>query len=364
MRKNKKYMMTVIMCAVLSLTSCGVQSNKDGGDTGAQEPKQTEADAKTGEGQKAAGQNEGKDRKDKLVLKLGIAHNDGQPTVLACQKFSEDVKEKTDGRIEIQVFPGGVLGNETNMRDAVSTGTLHMASLGAGVFGAYTGAANLPVCNYTWDSEEQMMEVLNGDLGKKYINDPVEQASGIHIINGWPQSARELLTVKPVNSLEELKGMKIRIPAGNAIYEDTWAAYGCLPVALAMDEVYTALEQNVIDGLEMPLDSLYQGGYHEKAKYLALTDHMMYLQYLMINSDTWKSLSAEEQKVIEECASEAESYQTELRDENLEKILGDMKQQGVTVTEVDKQEFMDATEPVFQKWMDDWGKEVYDEFRK
>lgn len=300
---------------------------------------------------------------EKLVLKLGIAHNEGQPTVLACQKLAEDVKEKTGGRIEIQVFPGGVLGNETNMRDAVSTGTLHMASLGAGVFGAYVGAANLPVCNYTWESEDQMMEVLNGEIGQKYINDPVEEASGIHILNGWPQSSRELLTVKPVKSLADLKGMKIRIPAGNAIYEDTWAAYGCLPVSLAMDEVYTALEQNVVDGLEMPIDSLYQGGYYEKAKYLALTDHMMYLQYLMINKDVWESFSGEEQKIFMECAADAEKYHTQLRDENLKEMLEDMKAKGVEVNEVNISEFIDATEPVFEKWMDNWGEDAYNAFK-
>lgn len=343
----------ILVCMVMVLAGC---AKKDEGNNQTNAVKETE--------QAVAGtESTNKDAGEKIVLKLGIAHNEGQPTVLACQKLADDVAEKTNGRIEIQVFAGGVLGNETSMRDAVSTGSLHMASLGAGVFGAYTEAANLPVCNYTWESEEQMLQVLNGDLGKQYINDPVEQTSGIHVINGWPQSPRELLTTKPVQSLADLKGMKIRVPAGNAIYEDTWAEYGCLPVALAMDEVYTGLEQNAIDGLEMPVDSLFQGGYHEKAKYLTMTDHMMYLQYLMINKDVWEKLSEEERSIIEECAKDAETYQTELRDENLEDILQQMKDSGVEIYEIDKTEFMKATEPVFDKWMDNWGEEVYNAFR-
>jgi tripartite ATP-independent transporter DctP family solute receptor len=299
-----------------------------------------------------------------MVLKLGTAHADGQPTVEACKKFAEDVKAKTNGRISIEVFPGGILGNETSMRDSVATGSIQMASLGAGVMGAYTGAANLPVANYVWRDEAHMLSVLNGELGKKYIYDPVETVAGIHVINGWPQPARRLLTLKPVRNLAELKGMKIRVPAGNSLYEDTWMALGTLPVALPMDEVYTALEQGVIDGLEMPTDSLYYNGYHEKAKYLALTDHMMYLQYLFINASLWNSLSPEDRKIIEDCAADAEKYHNKLRDDSLDTIVKDMQARGVTVSAVDVASFKAACDPVLRKWMDTWGQEVYDAFTK
>jgi tripartite ATP-independent transporter DctP family solute receptor len=299
-----------------------------------------------------------------LVLKLGTAHADGQPSVEACKKLAEDVKAKTNGRIIIEVFPGGILGNETSMRDSVATGSIQMASLGAGVMGAYTGAANLPVANYVWRDEPHMLRVLNGELGKKYIYDPVEQVSGIHVINGWPQPARRLMTVKPVKSLADLKNMKIRVPAGNSLYEETWIALGTLPVALPMDEVYTALENGVVDGLEMPTDSLYHNGYHEKAKYLAKTDHMMYLQYLFINAKVWNSLSAGDQKIIEDCAAEAEKYHNKLRDDSLDVILKDMEAKGVTISTVDIASFKAACDPVLKKWMSTWGQEVYDAFTK
>ena len=148
-----------------------------------------------------------------LVLRLGTAHADGQPSVEAAKKLAADVREKTGGRIVIEIFPGGILGNEVGMRDMVATGSLQMASLGAGVMGPYVGAANLPVANYVWRDEEHMLDVLNGELGKQFIYDPVEQVSGIHVINGWPQPARRLLTVRPVRSLADLRGMKIRVPA-------------------------------------------------------------------------------------------------------------------------------------------------------
>jgi len=297
-----------------------------------------------------------------LTLRLGTNHSTGTAVALACQKFADLVNEKTGGGIKIEVYTDGVLGNETALRDACATGTVEIVALGAGVLGAYTGAANLPVSNYVWESEEQMMEVLLGELGKKYINDPVEQAAGIHVIYGWPQASRQLLTTKPVNSLADLRGMKIRVPAGNKLYVDTWDSYGAISQALSMNEVYTALEHGAIDGLEMPIDSLYTGGYHEVAKYLTLTNHMWYLQYIMINSNTWKSLSAEEQEILVEACKEAEKYHTELRDANIAEMVDKMKAAGVTVTEIDTTEWREATKAVNEMWMDTWGREVYDAF--
>lgn len=158
--------------------------------------------------------------------------------------------------------------------------------------------------------------------------------------------------------------MKIRIPAGNKLYEDSWAAYGTLPVALAMDEVYTGLEQGVIDGCEMPIDTLYYSGLHEAAKYLALTNHMMYLQYIMINADIWNNqLTEEERTIFNETAAEIEEYHNELMKKMIDEIVEDMKSKGVTVTEINMKDFIDATIPVLEKWMDDWGRDVYDAFR-
>ena len=301
-------------------------------------------------------------REKTLVLKVATNPSTGTAVEQSLQKMAELVKEKTGGGIEVDVFADGTLGTETELRDMCSTGSLDMAALGAGVYGSYVAAANLPVSNFTFSDEDTMLAVLNGELGKKYINDPVEAAANIHTLYGWAQAPRELLTVKPVTCLADLKGMKIRVPAGNQLYVDTWAAYGALPISLPMTECYTALEQGVIDGLEMPVDSLYTGGYYEAAKYLALTNHMMYVQYVMMNADVWNSLSAEEQTAFNEAVVEAGEYHKELRDESINKMIEDMEAKGVTVTELDITEWMDATKPVAEQWMDNWGQEVYDAF--
>ena len=301
-------------------------------------------------------------REDPLTLVVATNHATGTAVEQSLQKMKELVKEKTGGGIELEVFADGTLGTETQLRDMCATGSLDMAALGAGVYGAYNAAANLPVSNFTFSDEDTMLAVLNGELGEKYINEPVEAAANIHTIYGWAQAPRQLLTVEPVTCLADLKGMKIRVPAGNQLYIDTWAEYGALPLALAMTECYTGLEQGVIQGLEMPIDSLYTGGYYEVAKYLTLTNHMMYVQYIMINADVWKSLSAEEQNAINEAAIEAGEYHEQIRDESINKMIEDMEAKGVTVIEVDNTEWIEATKPVAEKWMDSWGQEVYDAF--
>lgn len=301
-------------------------------------------------------------REKTLVLKIATNHSTGTAVEQALQRMAELVKEKTGGGVELQVFADGTLGNETELRDMCSTGSLDMAALGAGVYGSYVAAANLPVSNFTFSDEQTMLEVLNGELGETYINKPVEEIAKIHTLYGWAQAPRVLMTVKPVTCLADIKGMKIRVPAGNQLYIDTWEQYGCMPISLPMTECYTALEQGVIDGLEMPVDSLYTGGYYETAKYLALTNHMMYVQYVMMNSDVWNGLSDAEKTAFNEAVKEAGDYHQQLRDENISKMLEDMKSKGVTVTEIDNTEWIEATKPVAEKWMDNWGQDVYDAF--
>lgn len=354
----KKRISTLLLALILtcSLLAGCASTVKNGGHAS------TPADTSADNAENGASDVVAPTREKTLVLMVATNHSTGTAVEQSLQKMAELVKEKTGGGIEVDVFADGTLGTETELRDMCSTGSLDMAALGAGVYGSYVAAANLPVSNFTFSDEETMLAVLNGELGEKYINEPVEETANIHTIYGWAQAPRELLTVEPVTCLADLKGMKIRVPAGNQLYVDTWAEYGALPVSLPMTECYTALEQGVIDGLEMPVDSLYTGGYYEAAKYLALTDHMMYVQYIMMNADVWNSLSAEEQKAINEAVVEAGEYHKQLRDENINKMIEDMEAKGVTVTELDITEWMDATKPVAEKWMDNWGQEVYDAF--
>jgi TRAP-type C4-dicarboxylate transport system substrate-binding protein len=116
------------------------------------------------------------------------------------------VNEKTGGGIKIEVYPDGTLGNEkTALRDACSSAA-SILSPGCRRSRSLCNAANLPVSNFVWDSEEEMKDVLLGDLGKKYIATPWKKAAGIHVILRLPQAARELMTKDPVTSLADLKG--------------------------------------------------------------------------------------------------------------------------------------------------------------
>ncbi|HHW30359.1 MAG TPA: TRAP transporter substrate-binding protein DctP [Clostridiaceae bacterium] len=101
---------------------------------------------------------------EKLTFKLGTTSSEGQPIVDACLKFAELIKERTNGRITIEVFPGSVLGNTVSIRDSLSAGSIHMASLALGSLGVYSKAANLVSANYFWESEEQMVEVMNSEV--------------------------------------------------------------------------------------------------------------------------------------------------------------------------------------------------------
>ncbi|MCI8416231.1 MAG: TRAP transporter substrate-binding protein [Lachnospiraceae bacterium] len=359
---NKRKLVTICLASAMLLaqvTGCGQKNATEETPVQAQEASSGEASATEAKGNATA-----PTRENPLVLRIGTNHGSATAVVKGLHYAAELLEERSGGGLKLDIYSDGTLGDETSLRDQVSQGSLDMAALGAGVFGAYVNASNFPVSNYVWESREEMMEVLNGDLGRQYINDPVEQVSNIHVLYGWPQAARQLMTKEPVASLADISGMKIRVPAGNSLYVDTWNHYGALATSMSMNECYTALETGVIDGLEMPIDSLYSNGYYEVCKYLTMSDHMMYLQYLMINKDVFHQLSAQEQEILLNVIIDAEKLHTETLDASITEMVDDMvNNHGVTVVELtDMQAWMDATDEINQQWMDNWGQEVYDAF--
>ncbi len=364
MNKRRVFTFCLASAMILSqITGCGKKESKE--DTAA--PANTQEDSSTEPASAKGEENAVTPTREKpLVLRIGTNHGSATAVVKGLNYAAELLEERSGGGLTLDIYSDGTLGDETSLRDQVSQGSLDMAALGAGVFGAYANAANLPVSNYVWESREEMMEVLNGDLGKQYINDPVEQVSNIHVLYGWPQAARQLMTKEPVASLADISGMKIRVPAGNSLYVDTWNHYGALATSMSMNECYTALETGVIDGLEMPIDSLYSSGYYEVCKYLTMSNHMMYLQYIMINKDVFAQLSPEEQEILVNVMIDAEKVHTETLDTSISEMVDDMvNNHGVTVVELtDTQAWMDATDEINQQWMDNWGQEVYDAFVK
>lgn len=269
------------------------------------------------------------------TVKLALVVSEGTPLETACQKFAKDVKEKTNGLINIEVYAGGILGTETELKEAVSLGTVEMVNLGWSLLSNKFSYSMSYIGYYELDSRDTMNDFFDGDTAHRLYN-AYESLTGVRVIStNWQQGARHTLATKPFTTLDELKGLKIRTPAGVTLDLDAWTSWGALPTGMALSEVYSALEQNVVEAVECPLDYLWANSFHEAgAKSLMLTSHQLYNNLVAVNAKWFDSLPADIQQIIIDCAKEAGDYESKLVVEKENEYLQNFKDAGVNIVQI------------------------------
>ena len=302
---------------------------------------------------------------DATVFRLGLISAEEHPVTKASKKFGELVKERTKGAIEVQVFPGGTLGGEVELQDMVSNGSLDMMSIGTGIPAAINTQFKLLNMPFLWDSQEQMIAFANSSIQDE-MNEKYTAKSGVKVLaSNWDQGIRHTLTKKPINSLGDFKGVKIRVPQLPE-WVDMWKLVGTNPTQLPFPEVYTSLQQGVVDAMECPLYWIFAGSFFEQAKHLILTGHVMYYNQLMINEDKFKQLSPEFQKIMLDAAKEAGDYETKLTRDIDAGLRAKMEAKGVKFMEVDRAEMAKIVRPVMESWTKVFGADLLkkvDEFK-
>ena len=239
-----------------------------------------------------------------VILKLGHIGALASPLHKATLKFAELVKQKTNGQVEIQVFPASQLGSELDIDQAVKAGTVDMAIPGAGDTANLLKEYNLFNTPYIFKNTAQLHQVSDGEIGKQFA-DKMLQTNGIRIIaQNWERGARNLIINKPVRIPADLKGLKIRVPQV-PVYVEAFKAMGASPTPIAFPEAFGALQQGVVDGLECPIDFIYDNKFYEPVKYLILTGHILSVETLMINEKKFQSLTPDQQKDLVEAGKEA-----------------------------------------------------------
>jgi tripartite ATP-independent transporter DctP family solute receptor len=300
---------------------------------------------------------------EKRTMRIGLISADGHPVTQACKRMSEIVKEKTDGQVTIEVVAGGALGGEVELQDMVSLGSLEMCSIGTGIPPSYNPEFNILNMPYLWESQQQMIDFANSDIQEE-MNEKYRKASGIKIIaSNWDQGIRHTLAKKPIRKPEDFDGVKIRVPQLPA-WVDMWKAIGANPTPIPFPEVYTALQQGVVDAMECPLYWIYASSFYEQAKYLILTGHVMYYNQIMINDDLFQGFSPELQTILEEAAFEAGEYETKLTREQAAELRSKLEDEGTEFLEIDRDAVSEMITPVYDKWEDKFGSEIREKIEK
>ncbi len=297
-----------------------------------------------------------------VKLKAGIGSSlTGSSHGLGIAKFKELVEKETNGRIKMQLFPDGQMGNDQSMMDSLKMGTLDMMVTSSAPIANTTKTFLVFDLPFLFTSEKVADTVLDGPAGQEILD--TLKGTGLIGLVFWENGFRNITNSKrAINTPEDLKGLKIRTMQ-NPIHLDSFKTWGANPVPMPFNEVFTALEQKVIDGQENPNTLIYDAGFYEAQKYLTITKHFYTPFVLMIGQKTWDKLSANDQKLIQKIALETRDYERKVNRENNAKYLDLMKKKGIAINEVslqDLEKFKASAKDIYAKFSNDIGKERLD----
>lgn len=297
------------------------------------------------------------------TLRLGNVQPPGMIVQQGLQRFADLVAERTDGKVEIQIFPASQLGTEQEILEGVQLGTIDMFEGSAGSAGRFLPALEAFAHPFLWRDLDHMLTVARGEIGEELSQGMVDE-QGMRILDmGWLFGQRHLTTAStPVETPEDMQGLKIRVQP-TTIYLEMIKAMGGNPTPIDWKEVYLSLQTGVVDGQENPVGVIYSAKLFEVQDYLMLTGHITQNQVVLINEGVWQGLSPEQREIIQNAAIEAGDYQNELIEQGAQEDLENLKQAGMTVIEPDIEAFREATSDIYKQFEDQWGKGLFERMR-
>jgi len=278
-----------------------------------------------------------------LVLKLGHIQSETDNWQLGALKFKEELEKRSNGQITLKVYPNSTLGGDRDLVEGMQMGTVDFG-LVAGVLSNFEKSLGLWELPYLFADQKDFDKVVHGPIGKE-VADRILKKSKIRVLNWWDRGPRQITSNKPIMKLADLKGLKIRLPEIPAKVA-AFRAMGANPTPMAWSEVYTGLQQNVIEAQENPVPFIYGGHIQEVQKYIAMSDHQYEYVGIAMSEKRWKKLTKEQRKIVVDAANAATAYENKLVIDNTAKLLDEMVKGGLKVTYPDKAEFAKAARSV------------------
>lgn len=283
----------------------------------------------------------------KVIIKLASVLPETHPVHKAFTFFSQKVKEKTNGKLEVKIFPNAQLGNERDTIENVQLGNIQMVKVSAGTLGSFTPKMAIFDFPYLFKNQNHMHNVLDSETGKTILTE-LEKV-GLKGLTYYDAGSRSVFTSKrPITKLEDLKGLKIRTLESKIMIE-SMNALGANATPMAWGELYSALQQGVVDGAENNPQSLLTGKFYEVCKYYSITEHFTTPDILLIGLKFFKSLSPSFQNAIQEAANESTEYQRKIWKESTDQTLAELKTRGVKINTPDTSALRAAVQPVYVK---------------
>lgn len=299
------------------------------------------------------------------TLVLSLNQTESHPSYVALTAFGDRLAERTDGRWDVDVYANETLGAQQEVIQLVGDGAVDMAVASGAQLENLNDefqTLNLPT---VFDDIDHQLDVINDDdiVGELFTS--LEDDENLTVLGGLTQGARNVYTDSgPVERPEDLNGMKIRVQESD-IYIDMITAMGGSATPMAYGEVYTALQSGVLDGAENNEVSYVSQKHNEVAKHMALTEHLIGLDYVVVNTDVLDGMSPEDRAVFEEEWTAASEHHADLWKTETEEAITAAEESGTVFNDVDEAAFDEALAPVVDKYLQtDAARELYDEVRK
>ena len=275
-------------------------------------------------------------------------HPADYPTTKAVEYMGQLLKERSGGKHSIKVFPNAALGQERDAIEQLKLGGLDMMRINVAPLNNVVPETIVPALPFLFRSEDQMHQVLDGPVGEKILQAMEKQ--GMVGLAFYDSGARSLYTTKPVKTLADVKGMKIRVQQSD-VFVAMVQALGASATPMPYGEVYTALTTGLIDAAENNYPSYESSRHFEVAKYYNLTEHSMAPEVLVFSKRIWDRLSAEEQAMIRQAAKDSVPHMRQLWREREAKSKDVVLKAGVQLVQIeDKEKWAEAMKPLFEKF--------------
>jgi tripartite ATP-independent transporter DctP family solute receptor len=290
---------------------------------------------------------------EKLVLKASDVHPAGYPTVVAVENIGKKLSDATKGRVTVAMYPSMQLGGEKEAIEQAQVGAIAFARVSVGALGPVVDDLNVFNLPYVFRNTTHMQHVIDGPIGQELLDKVTNSGKGLIGLCWMDAGARNFYdTKKPIKTMADLKGMKIRV-MGNPMFVEMANSMGANGIAMGYDQVFTSLQTGVVDGAENNPPSFVFDNHYQVAKFYTVDEHLIVPEMVVMSKKIYDSMSKDDQALVVKYAKEAQQEERKLWDVYEKQAMDKAAAAGITITQVsaaDKKVFQDAVKPVWDKY--------------
>ncbi|MDP2574793.1 sialic acid TRAP transporter substrate-binding protein SiaP [Vibrio penaeicida] len=290
------------------------------------------------------------------TLKMGMQASVGSVEYTSAKLLADTVEEMSKGELKITLYPSAQLGDDRAMLQQLSLGDLDITYAEFGRMGLWIPRAEAVTLPYVAKDYEHLRRMFDSEFGQGIRQEMLTKFQW-RALDTWYNGTRQTTSNRPLKSISDFKGLKLRVP--NAKPNLNYAKLsGASPTPMAFSEVYLALQTNAVDGQENPLPTIKTMKFYEVQENLALTNHIVNDQMVIISENTWQKLSSDQQKIVSDAVAKAGEAHTASVKKQESELVSFFESKGVNVTYPELSPFREAMQPLYAEFEEKVGQPI------